>query len=89
MKQKLTACDNRPTPPPHTHPNPPCEVYEQSHVSEEVDPPSLTDNQILIEERIDNYAVTNLPNEITEMILVSAVKPSKNSTETYHILLEI
>ena len=53
MKQKLTACDNRPThappPPPHTHPNPPCEVYEQSHVTEEVDPPSLTDNQILIE----------------------------------------
>ena len=45
-----------------------------------VDSPSLTDKQIL-EERIDNYAITNLSNEIIEMILVDAVKFSKNSTE--------
>ena len=32
-----------------------------------MDPPSLTDKQVLIEERIDNYGITNLPNEIIEM----------------------
>ena len=32
-----------------------------------IDPPSLTDKQVIIEERIDNYGITNLPNEIIEM----------------------
>ena len=50
------------------------------HKIMKVDSPSLTDKQIL-EERIDNYAITNLSNEIIEMILVDAVKFSKNSTE--------
>ena len=45
-------------------------------------PAVLTDKQILIEERIDNYVITNLPNETIEMILFHAVKYSKNSTET-------
>ena len=49
------------------------------------DSPGLTDKQIL-EEWIDNYVITNLPNEIIEMILVDAVKLSKNSTEIYVIL---
>ena len=50
-----------------------------------VDSPGLTDKQIL-EERIDNYVITNLPNEIIEMILVDAIKLSKNLTEIYVIL---
>ena len=41
------------------------------------------DKQILVEERIDNYAITNLPNEIIEMILIDVIKSFKNSTETY------
>ena len=44
------------------------------------------DNQILTEERIDNYAITKLPNETIKMILVDTVNASKNSTETYAIL---
>ena len=35
---------------------------------------------------ITNYAITNLLNEIIEMILTHAVKLSKNSTEIYDIL---
>ena len=38
---------------------------------------------VLIKETIENYAITNLPNEIIEMILVDAVK---YSTKTYVIL---
>ena len=34
---------------------PPSATDEQSHDTKKVDPPSLTDKQILIEERIDNY----------------------------------
>ena len=49
-------------------------------ILKKVDSLSLTDKQILIEERIENYAITNLPNEIIEMILINS---SKNSTETY------
>ena len=64
---------------------PPSTTDEQPHVTEKVDPPSLTNKQILIEEKIDNYAVTNLSNEIIEMILVDEVNSSKNSTETYTI----
>ena len=41
---------------------------------------------MLIEERIDNYATTNLPNGIIEIILVDAVNSSENSTEPYAIL---
>ena len=67
---------------------PPSATDEQPHDTEKVDPPSLTDKQILSEERIDNYAITNLHNEIIEMILVDAVNSSKNSTETYTILLQ-
>ena len=59
---------------------------EQPHDTEKVDSPNLTDKQILIKEKIDNYAITNLPNEIIEMILVDAINLSKNSTETYAIL---
>ena len=44
------------------------------------------DKQTLIEGRIDNYAIANLPNEIIEIILVDAVNSSKNSTETDAIL---
>ena len=47
------------------------------------------DKQILIEERIDNYAITNLPNKIIEKILVDVVNSSKNSTKTYAIFLDI
>ena len=59
---------------------------KQPHDTEKVDPPSLTDKQILIKEKIVNYAITNLPNEIIEMIFVDAINLSKNSTETYVIL---
>ena len=52
---------------------PPSAISEQSHGTAKVDPPSLRDKQILIEERIDNYAITYLPNEIFEMILIDAV----------------
>ena len=58
----------------------------KSHDTEKVDPPNLANKQILIEERIANYAVTNLVNEVIEMILLDVVKSSKNSTETYAIL---
>ena len=64
----------------------PSAIDELPHDTEKVDPPSLTDKQILIEEKIDNYAITNLPHEIIEMILVDAVNSSNNSTETYNIL---
>ena len=64
----------------------PSATDEQPHDTEKVDPPSLTDKQILIEERTDNYAITNLPNEIIEMMLVDAVNSTKNSAETYAIL---
>ena len=73
-KTKVT-CDESPR--PRT-------IEEQSHDTEKVDPPSLTDKQILIEERIDNYAITNLPNEIIEIILVDVVNSSNNSTETLY-----
>ena len=46
---------------------------------------AVTDQQMLIEQRIENHAITNLPNEILEMILVNTVKSSKNSAETYVI----
>ena len=42
---------------------------------------AVTDQQMLIEQRIENHAITNLPNEILEMILVNTVKSSKNSAE--------
>ena len=70
-------CDENPSP---------SAIGQQAHDTEKVDSPSLTDTQILTEERIDNYAITNLPKEIIEMILVDVVKSSKNSTETYVIL---
>ena len=46
---------------------------------------SLSDKKILIEEMLENYMITNLPNRIIEMILVDAVKFFKNLTETYFI----
>ena len=61
-------------------------LCDEKPPSGKVDPPSLTDKHILIEEKLDNYAITNLPNEIIEMILVDAVKSSKNLTEIYVIL---
>ena len=61
---------------------PPNATDEQVHETEKVDLPSLANKQILIEGKIDNYAVPNLPNEVIEMILFDAVKSSKNSTET-------
>ena len=70
-------CDENPSP---------SATDKQPHDTEKVDPLSFTDNQILIEERVDNYAITNLPNEIIEMILVDAVNSSKNWTETYALL---
>ena len=80
MKQKLPVMK---TPPP------PRTTDEQPHDTEKFDPPSLMDKQILIEERIDNYAITNLPNKTIEKILVDVVNSSKNSTKTYAILLDI
>ena len=65
---------------------PPCATGEQPHDPEKVNLPSLTDKQIAIEERIDNYVITNLPNETIETILFDAVNSSKNSTETYATL---
>ena len=58
---------------------PPSAIDKPSHGTEKVNPPSLTDEQVLIEERIDNYAITNLPNEIIEMILVDEVNSLYNS----------
>ena len=60
----------------------PSAIDKQLQDTEKVDLPSLTDLQIPIEERIDSCSITNLPNEIIEIILVDAVKPSKNSIET-------
>ena len=57
---------------------------EESHDTEKLDPPGLTDKVILIEEKIGNYAITNLPKKIIEMILVDTVKSSRNSTGTYY-----
>ena len=65
---------------------PPCATDEQPHDPEKVNLPSFTDKQIAIEERIDNYVITNLPNETIEAILFDAVNSSKNSTETYATL---
>ena len=56
-------------------------MINNNNETEKVDPPSLTDKQIFIEEKIDKYAITNLPYEIIEMILPYAVNSSKNSTE--------
>ena len=64
----------------------PSAIDKQSRDTEKGDPASLTDKQILIEGRIGNYGITNLPDEIIEMILVDAAKTSKNLTETYVIL---
>ena len=58
----------------------------QPHDTGKVDPPNLMGKQTLIEERIENYAITNLPNEMIEMILADVVNSSENSTETYAIL---
>ena len=64
-------------------------IDEQSYDTEKVGPPGLTDKVILTEERIGNYAIPNLFNEIIEMRLVNEVKSSKNSTEAYVILSQI
>ena len=73
--------------PPHTHTHIPLSATDvQSHDTGKVDPPNLMDKQTLIEERIENYAITNLRSEMIEMILADAVNSSKNSTETYAIL---
>ena len=61
---------------------PPGAIDEQSHDTEKVDPPSLTGKQIVTEEMTNNYAITNLPNEIIEIILVDAVRSFQNSIET-------
>ena len=71
---------------PHLDPDESKVTCDEKPSSGKVDPPSLTDKHILIEEKIENYAITNLPNEIIEMLLVDAVKCSKNLTETYVIL---
>ena len=55
-----------------------------NHIIMKVDSQSLTDKQIL-QQRMDNYAIINPPNEIIQMILVDAVKFSKNSTGIYVI----
>ena len=57
---------------------PPSATAKQPHSTEKVDPPSLTDKQVLLEERIDNYVITYLPNEIIETILVDAVNSFEN-----------
>ena len=65
---------------------PPSATDEQVHDTEKVDPTSLMDKHMLIEEVIDSYAITNLPNKIIEKILADAVNSSKNSTKTYAIM---
>ena len=64
--QAKVTCNEKP-PPSATHEKPQVDA-----------PPSLMNKQILIEQMIDNYVITNLPNEI--------IISSKNSTETYAIL---
>ena len=58
------------------------ETKVASNDTEKVESPSSANMQILIEERIDSYAITNLLNEVTEMMLFNALKLSKNSTGT-------
>ena len=65
--QKKVACDGN---------LPPSATGEQAHDTEKVDPSSLTEKQILIEDGIDNYAKTNLPTEIIKMIFVDVIRSS-------------
>ena len=74
-------------PPPRSASN------KQLHDTETIDLPSLTEKQILTEEIFANYAINKLLNEIIQIVLVDAMKSSKNLTETYVIwsvlLLEV
>ena len=70
------------SPPPH----PPSAINKQLRDTEKIDLPSLTEKQILTEEIFDNYAINKLLNEIIQIVLVDAMKSSKNLTETYVIL---
>ena len=72
----------KPPPPPH----PPSAINKQLRDTEKIDLPSLTEKQILTEEIFDNYAINKLLNEIIQIVLVDAMKSSKNLTETYVIL---
>ena len=82
MKPKVSCEENLPPPPPH----PPSAINKQLRDTEKIDLPSLTEKQILTEEIFDNYAINKLLNEIIQILLVDAMKSSKNLTETYVIL---
>ena len=64
----------------------PVQSTKNHMILKKVDPRSLTDKQMLIEERTENYAITNLLNRIIEMTLLDGVKSSKHSTEAFVIL---
>ena len=65
---------------------PPSASNKQLRDTEKIDLPSLTEKQILTEEIFNNYAINKLLNEIIQIVLVDAMKSSKNLTETYVIL---
>ena len=60
---------------------PPSATDEQRHDTGKVD---LSDKQILIEERIDNYVIADLSNKSSK--LVNVVSSSMKSAETYALL---
>ena len=66
--------------------HPPSANGKQLNGTETIDLPSLTEEQILIEEKFDNYAFTKLPYKIVQILLVDALKPSKNLTETCYMI---
>ena len=78
MKPKVSCEENLP-PPSRSASN------KQLHDTETIDLPSLTEKQILTEEIFANYAINKLLNEIIQIVLVDAMKSSKNLTETYVI----
>ena len=77
MKPKVSCEENLPAP---------SASNKQLRDTEKIDLPSLTEKQILTEEIFNNYAINKLLNEIIQIVLVDAMKSSKNLTETYVIL---
>ena len=65
--------------------HPPSANGKQLNGTETIDLPSLTEKQILIEEKFDNYAFTKIPDKIVQTLLVDALKSSKNFTETCYM----
>ena len=65
--------------------HPPSANGKQLNGTETIDLPSLTEKQILTEEKFDNYAFTKIPDKIVQTLLVDALKSSKNFTETCYM----